>query len=72
MHEVLRHLSGAHWLVACLRYDSGLRLMEAVRLRVKDLDVDHRTILLRDGKGAMDRVVTLRDWLIDPPRQQLE
>jgi hypothetical protein len=42
---VLRHLQGTHWLVGCLLYGSGLRLMEAVRLRVKDLDFDHRAIL---------------------------
>ena len=72
VRSVLRHLSGAHWLVACLLYGSGLRLMEAVRLRVKDLDFDHRAILVRDGKGAKDRVVTLPDSLITPLRQHLE
>lgn len=46
--------------------------MEAVRLRVKDLDFDHRAILVRDGKGAKDRVVTLPDSLITPLRQHLE
>lgn len=69
---LLRHLSGIHWLVACLLYGSGLRLMEAVRLRVKDIDFAHRAILVRDGKGAKDRVVTLADGLVTPLRQQLE
>jgi integron integrase len=71
VQRLLRHLSGTHWLVACLLYGSGLRLMESVRLRVKDLDFDHRAILVRDGKGAKDRVVTLADGLVAPLRQQL-
>lgn len=48
---LLRHLEGSHWLAACLMYGSGLRLMEALRLRVKDLDFEHRAIMVRDGKG---------------------
>lgn len=68
---VLQQLSGTYWLVACLLYGSGLRLMEAMRLRVKDLDFDHRAILVRQGKGAKDRVVTLPDGLIDPLKQHL-
>lgn len=72
VRRLLRHLEGTHWLVACLLYGSGLRLMEAVRLRVKDLDFDHRAILVRDGKGAKDRVVTLPDGLVAPLRQHLE
>ena len=69
---VLRRLQGRHWLVACLLYGSGLRLMEAVRLRVKDLEFDRRALLVRDGKGGKDRVVTLPDELIKPLRQHLE
>ena len=57
--RVLSLLSGVSWLVACLQYGSGLRLMESVRLRVKDLDFAHRAIYVRHGKGAKDRVVTL-------------
>ena len=70
--RVLRGIDSAHWLVACLMYGSGLRLMEAVRLRVKDLDFDHRAILVRDGKGGKDRVVTLPDELIVPLKRQLQ
>jgi integron integrase len=69
---VLQHLSGTQWLVACLLYGSGLRLMEAIRLRVKDLDFDHRAILVRRGKGAKDRVVTLPDGLIEPLKRHLQ
>jgi integron integrase len=63
---VLARLSGVHWLIACLQYGSGLRLMESIRLRVKDLDFDHRAVLVRDGKGGKDRVVTLPDELVEP------
>ncbi|MDZ7787041.1 MAG: integron integrase [Halofilum sp. (in: g-proteobacteria)] len=70
--RVLAGLSGAYWLVACLQYGSGLRLMESVRLRVKDLDFEHRALFVRAGKGGKDRVVTLPDELITPLRRQLE
>ncbi|MCC7412605.1 MAG: integron integrase [Gammaproteobacteria bacterium] len=69
---MLRHIDGVHWLIACLQYGSGLRLLESVRLRVKDLDFDHRALLVRDGKGAKDRVVTLPDELIVPLHRHLE
>jgi integron integrase len=69
---LLRELSGTHWLLACLQYGSGLRLMESVRLRVKDLDFSYRAIVVRDGKGSKDRVVTLPDDLIKPLKRHLE
>lgn len=69
---LLRHLEGSHWLAACLMYGSGLRLMEALRLRVKDLDFEHRAIMVRDGKGQKDRVVTLADELIVSLQRHLE
>ena len=53
-------------------YGSGLRLMEALRLRVKDLDFEHRAIMVRDGKGQKDRVVTLADELIVSLQRHLE
>jgi integron integrase len=68
---LLRELKGVYWLIACLQYGSGLRLMESVRLRVKDLDFDHRAILIRDGKGGKDRVVTLPDELVVPLERHL-
>jgi integrase len=55
-----------------MMYGSGLRLMETVRLRVKDLDFDHRAIFVRNGKGGRDRVVTLPDELIVPLRRHLQ
>lgn len=69
--RVLRGLRGHHWLIGCLLYGSGLRLMEALRLRVKDLDFEHRALVVRDGKGAKDRVVTLPDELVLPLRRHL-
>jgi len=68
---VIRNLDGVYWLVACLQYGAGLRLMESVRLRVKDLDFGHRAVIVRDGKGSKDRVVTLPDELIAPLTQHL-
>ncbi|MDZ7668307.1 MAG: integron integrase [Gammaproteobacteria bacterium] len=69
--RVLAELDGHHWLRAALLYGSGLRLMECVRLRVKDVDFDYRCIIVRDGKGRKDRVVTLADGLISHLREQI-
>jgi integrase len=70
--RVLARLQGQYWLIACLQYGSGLRLIESVRLRVMDLDFEHRAIFVRNGKGGKDRVVTLADELITPLRRHLE
>ncbi|MGA7990048.1 MAG: integron integrase [Thermoanaerobaculia bacterium] len=59
VRRVLAHLGGEARLVATLLYGSGLRLMEALRLRVKDLDLTRNEILVRDGKGQKDRVTML-------------
>jgi len=61
---VLSRLSGIVSLVARLQYGTGMRLMESVRLRVKDVDFTMRQILVRDGKGAKDRITLLPDSLI--------
>lgn len=71
VREVLRHLEGPHWMACCLLYGSGLRLMECIRLRVQDLDFDHRGVIVRDGKGQKDRVVTLPDALTLPLQRHL-
>jgi len=57
-------LSGTHRLMAKLIYGSGVRLMECLRLRVKDLEFERRALVVRDGKGAQDRVTVLPDSLI--------
>ena len=56
---VLRHLSGTPWIMATLLYGAGLRLMECIRLRVKDIDFTYNQIVVRDGKGQKDRVTML-------------
>jgi len=55
VRALLAHLHGTPWLVASLLYGAGLRLLEAMRLRVKDVDFQRREIVVRDGKGAKDR-----------------
>jgi integron integrase len=57
--HLLDQLAGTHRLMAGLMYGSGMRLMELVRLRVKDVDFARRMIVVRDGKGRKDRVVPL-------------
>jgi integron integrase len=59
VRAVLGELQGTHWLVANLLYGSGLRLMEALRLRVKDLTLDRGELIVRDGKGGKDRVTVV-------------
>ncbi|HEX9301361.1 MAG TPA: integron integrase [Casimicrobiaceae bacterium] len=56
---VLTRLRGVHRLIGRLLYGSGLRIMEAVRLRVMDIEFSRREILVRDGKGFKDRVTML-------------
>jgi integron integrase len=70
--RVLGCLHGEYWLIGCLQYGSGLRLMESLRLRVKGLDFDHRAVIVRSGKGDKDRVVTLPDELVTPLRRHLD
>ncbi|AYC32138.1 integron integrase [Pseudomonas cavernae] len=69
--RVLAELSGVHWMVANLLYGSGLRLLEALRLRVKDVEFARGEILVRDGKGQKDRVTMLPRLVVAPLRQHL-
>jgi integron integrase len=64
-------LEGTRWLMASLLYGCGLRLMECLRLRVKDVDFSYRQILVRDGKGAKDRITMLPDIVIEPLKRHL-
>ena len=65
-------LSGTEWLVCSLLYGTGMRLMECLRLRVKDIDFEYRQIKVVDGKGGRDRVVPFPAKLVEPLRTQLE
>ena len=65
-------LSGSVRLLAMLMYGSGLRLMEAVTLRVKDVDLESRAVTVRSGKGGKDRVTMLAESLVAPLREHLE
>lgn len=69
---VLGHLRAEMWLMASLLYGSGLRLMECVRLRVKDLDFAQLQIVVREGKGDKDRITMLPPSLVQPLQRQLE
>ena len=64
-------MQGTHRLLAELLYCTGLRIMEALRLRVKDVDFGRAEILVRDGKGAKDRVTMLPRRLFAPLRRQI-
>jgi integron integrase len=72
VRAVLSHLRGEHWMVANLLYGSGLRLMESLRLRVKDLNFAYLQVLVRDGKGAKDRVTILPNSVVEPLRLHLD
>jgi integron integrase len=64
VQAVLAELQGVYWLIGSLLYGSGLRLMECLRLRVKDLDFDQRQIVVRGGKGGKDRVTVLPNSVV--------
>jgi integron integrase len=70
--SVLRHLNGPEHLFLSLLYGTGLRLVEGLRLRVKDLDLEYDQITVRDGKGAKDRVTMLPSTLKARLVEQLE
>jgi integron integrase len=71
-HAVLDRMTGVYGLMARLLYGTGMRLMECVRLRVKDVDFARREILIRDGKGAKDRVTMLPDSVVPALRAHLQ
>lgn len=72
VRRVLDALTGVHQVMAQLLYGSGLRLMECVRLRVKDLDFAQRQLVVREGKGAKDRLTMLPDRVLAPLQMQLQ
>jgi integron integrase len=71
VRAVLAQLEGTCWLIANLLYGSGLRLMEAHRLRIKDLVIERGEIIVRDAKGGKDRVTVLPAAIVAPLREHL-
>ena len=68
---VLDRMQGTHGLMTRMLYGTGMRLMEVVRLRVKDVDFERAEILIRDGKGAKDRVTMLPRKLLAPLKEHV-
>jgi len=64
-------MAGEHALMARLMYGTGMRISECVSLRVKDLDLDRRQLVVRDGKGGKDRITVLPASLVEPLRRHL-
>ena len=72
VRDLLMHMQGTTGLVAQLLYGTGMRLLESLRLRVKDVEFARREILIREGKGNKDRVTVLPENLIVPLQAQLQ
>jgi len=71
VQRIMPHFTGDRWLIATLLYGGGLRLMEALRLRVKDLDFERGELTVRQGKGDKDRITTLPQVVIQPLQEHL-
>jgi integron integrase len=67
--SLLENLDGPYRIVGGLLYGGGLRLLEALRLRIKDVDLERREILVRDGKGRRDRPAVMPERLVVPVRE---
>lgn len=72
VQAILQKLDGTHHLIVSLLYGTGMRILEALRLRVKDIDFARKEILIRDGKGFKDRVTMLPGVLVEPLKAHLE
>ncbi len=71
VQSILARLNGTLWLIASILYGSGTRVMECLQLRVKDVDLVRRELLIRDAKGQKDRVTVLPDTLVPHVREHL-
>lgn len=71
-HSIIQNMEGLPKLITGLLYGSGLRLSEALRLRVKDIDFEYNQIIVRDGKGEQDRVTLLPQSLIPHLKEQIQ
>ena len=72
VREMLAHMEGTPGLVCQLLYGTGMRVLEGLRLRVKDIEFERREIVVREGKGNKDRVTVLPENLITPLKLQLQ
>ena len=70
--DLLTNLNGPMWVIGSLLYGTGMRLLECLRLRVKDVEFERREIIVREGKGNKDRVTVLPENLLIPLREQLQ
>ncbi|MBL7077435.1 MAG: integron integrase [Kiritimatiellae bacterium] len=70
--SVLSGLDGLHRLMGDMLYGTGMRIVELIRMRVKDIDFDRRMIIVRDGKGQKDRVAVLPSELVPELKEHLE
>ena len=70
--RLLAAMEGRPWLMASLLYGTGMRLMECLRLRVKDVDFARNEIIVRDGKGGKDRRTMLPRSLVEPLQREIE
>lgn len=72
VRRLLAAMDGRPWLLASLLYGTGMRLMECLRLRVKDVDFARNEITIRDGKGGKDRRTMLPRSLVEPLQREIE
>lgn len=72
VRKVLSGLNGQLWLIAALLYGTGMRVLEGLRLRIKDIEFERYEVLVRDGKGGKDRVTMLPHELALPLKRQLD
>src|SRR5262245_31614434 len=70
--RIIKHLNGVTWITVALLYGAGLRLQECLELRVKDIDLERRQIVIRRGKGQKDRPTILPIAVVEPLVRQLE
>ena len=70
--DIIGNLEGTKWLMGSLLYGSGLRLMECLRLRFKDIDFGYGQVMVRNGKGNKNRLTILPGTLVKPLRSHLE
>lgn len=72
VEKIFQNLSGLHKLMVLLMYGTGMRIIEVIRLRIKDIDFENRSIMVREGKGDKDRIVPLPAHTEEPIREQIE